>query len=89
MGQIKLSKSACMNAILYSNEASEGLGQNIRIMDSNVNSQFSGLHDPVFQRYLNLSESMQGMLKQVSSKMKDISTYCKSVMQWMDSYSEL
>lgn len=87
MGQIKLSKDACMRAITYSNEASEQLMTNISVMDNNVNSQFTGLQDPAFNRYLELSSQMQGMLKQIGGKMEAISEYCQSVIRWIDDYS--
>lgn len=87
MGQIKLSKDACMRAITYSNEASEQLVTNISVMDNNVNSQFTGLQDPAFNRYLELSSQMQGMLKQIGGKMEAISEYCQSVIRWIDDYS--
>ena len=88
MGQIKLSKDACMRAITYSTEANEQLMANISVMDNNVNSQFSGLQDPAFNRYLELSEQMQGMLKQIGAKMDAISQYCQSVIRWIDDYSD-
>lgn len=84
---IKLSKDACMRAINYSNDAREQLMTNVSIMDNNVNSQFSGLQDPSYQRYLELSEQMQGMLKQIGGKMDAISQYCQSVIRWIDDYS--
>lgn len=87
MGQIKLSKDACMRAITYSNEANEQLMTNISVMDNNVNSQFTGLQDPAFNRYLELSSQMQGMLKQIGGKMEAIAEYCQSVIHWIDDYS--
>lgn len=88
MARIKLSKEAAMKAIRYSNEAREQLMTNINVMDNNVNSQFSGLQDPAFKRYLELSGQMQDMLKQISGKMESISDYCQSVIRWIDTYSE-
>lgn len=88
MARIKLSKDAAMKAIAYSNEARDQLMTNINVMDNNVNSQFSGLQDPAFKRYLEMSGQMQDMLKQISGKMNDISQYCESVIRWIDSYSE-
>lgn len=87
MGQIKLSKDACRRAITYSDEANEMLMSNINVMDSKVNSQFSGLQDPAFNRYLELSNQMQEMLKQIGGKMDAISQYCQSVIRWIDEYS--
>ena len=87
MGQIKLSKDACMKAISFSGEASEQLMTNITIMDNNVNSQFTGLQDPAFNKYLELSTQMQEMLKQISAKMEAISSYCQAIMRWIDDYS--
>ena len=86
---IKLSKYACMKAITYSKEASDSLVQNANIMDNNVNSNFSGLQDPAFQKYLQLSEQMQNYLRQISAKMDDVARYCESVMRWMDEYNEI
>lgn len=88
MARIKLSKEAAMKAITYSNDARDQLMTNINVMDNNVNSQFSGLQDPSFRRYLELSEQMQGMLKQIGGKMDEISQYCESVIRWIDSYNE-
>ncbi len=88
MGQIKLSKDACMRAITYSTEANEQLMTNISVMDNNVNSQFSGLQDPAFNRYLELSGQMQAMLKQIGGKMEAIARYCQAVIRWIDDYSE-
>lgn len=89
MGKIILSKEAAMKAINYSNEARDQLINNINIMDNEVNSQFSGLQDPSFRRYLELSDQMQDMLKQIGGKMDEISQYCQSVIRWIDSYSEM
>ena len=89
MGRIKLSKEAAMRAISFSNEARDELMNNIQIMDNNVNSQFSGLQDPAFKRYLEMSGQMQDLLKQIGGKMDDISKYCESVIRWIDSYSEI
>lgn len=88
MARIKLSKDACIKVISYSSDAQEQLLANISVMDGNVNSQFSGLQDPSFKRYLELSEQMQGMLKQIGGKMEAISQYCQSVIRWIDEYSE-
>ena len=88
MARIQLSKEAAMKVIQYSNEAREQLMSNVAVMDNNVNSQFSGLHDPTFKRYLELSEQMQDMLKQIGVKMDSISEYCKSVILWIDTYNE-
>lgn len=89
MGKIILSKEAAMKAINYSNEARDQLINNINIMDNEVNSQFSGLQDPSFRRYLELSDQMQDMLKQIGGKMDEISQYCQSVIRWIDLYSEM
>ena len=89
MARIKLSKEAAMKAITYSNEAKDELMMNVRVMDNNVNSQFSGLRDPAFRRYLELSEQMQSLLSQVGAKMEAISDYCQTIMRWIDTYSEI
>lgn len=89
MGRITLSKEAAMKAIDYSNEAYEDLMANVSIMDNNVNSQFSGLQDPTFNRYLQLSEQMQNMIKQIAGNIEAISNYCQSVIRWIDGYNEL
>lgn len=88
MGRIMLSKDAAARAITYSNEAKEQLLSNVRVMDNNVNSQFSALQDPASKRYLELSEQMQSLLIQIGGKMDDISKYCESVMRWIDAYNE-
>ena len=77
-----------MKAIAYSNEARDQLLMNINVMDNNVNSQFSGLQDPAFRRYLEMSGQMQNLLKQIGGKMDEISQYCESVIRWIDGYSE-
>ena len=84
MSRARISRQAVMSAISHSNEARDELRANISVMDNNVNSLFSGLQDPTFQKYLDLSEQMQGMLKQVSDKMDAISEYCQGVIRWMD-----
>ena len=89
MAKIKLSKEAAMKAITYSDDANNQLMTNVKIMDNNVNSQFSGLRDPAFRRYLALSEEMQNLLSQVGARMMAISDYCRSVMRWIDNYSEI
>jgi len=88
MARIKLSKEAAMKAINYSNDAREQLMTNISVMDNNVNSQFSGLQDPSFKRYLELSGQMQDMLTKIGGKMEEISDYCQSVIRWIDTYNE-
>ena len=70
-------------------EARNDLLNNINIMDNNVNSHFSGLQDPTFRKYLELSGQMQEMLKQVSAKMNEISEYCQSVIDWISDFSEI
>lgn len=87
MGQITLSKDACMKAITYSAETNGQLLANMNLMNNNVNSQFAGLQDPAFRRYLELSNQMHIMLKQISGKIEAISEYCKSVIRWIDEYS--
>ena len=89
MARIKLSREAAMKAISYSDEARNELLNNISVMDNNVNSHFSGLQDPTFKKYLELSGQMQEMLKQVSGKLDEISTYCQSVIRWIDDFSEV
>lgn len=88
MERIKLSKEAAMRVITYSREARDSLIKNINVMDRDVNDQFAGLQDPSFKRYLDLSDQMQSMLKQIGEKMDAISTYCESVIRWIDAYSE-
>lgn len=88
MGQIKLSKDAALRAINYSQEASQFLMTNVNIMDSNVNSQFAGLQDPAYKKYLQLSYNMQATLKQICGRLDAITTYCQSVIRWIDQYSE-
>ncbi len=89
MAKIRLSKEAAMKAIAFSKEAHNQLMLNINVMDNNVNSQFSGLQDPAFKRYLEMSGRMQEMLKQIGGKIDEISKYCESVVLWIDSYSEV
>ena len=89
MARIKLSREAAMKAIAYSEEASTALLEEVSFMDNEVNSCFSGLQDPTFMKYLELSGQMQEMLKQVSGKMDEISTYCQGVVRWIDEFSEV
>jgi len=86
---ITMSKEACMKVISYSREASDSLNQYANVMDNNVNSQFAGLQDPAFQKYLQLSGQMQEYLRQISQRMDDVAQYCEKVMRWMDEYSEI
>ena len=87
--RITLSEKAARQAISYSEEAREELLTNVSVMDNNVNSNFSGLQDPTFKKYLELSEQMQEMLKQVGVKMDEISEYCKSVIDWIQRFQEV
>ncbi len=89
MARITLSTEAAKRAITYSNEAREELMSNINIMDNEVNGNFTGLQDPTFQKYLQLSEQMQELLKQVGQKMDAIAEYCQSVIQWIQAYNEI
>ena len=89
MPKFKLSKNAAMKVIAYSDDAHHALMNNISVMDNNINSQFKGLQDPAFKRYLDLSDSMQDMLRQISGKMDQISQYCQSIMRWIDKYNEI
>lgn len=89
MARIKLSREAAMKAISYSDEAQKKLMANINVMDNNVNSHFTGLQDPTFKKYLELSGQMQEMLRQVSGKMNEISEYCQSVIRWIDDFSDV
>lgn len=83
-----LSIEAANRAIQYSSEAVEHLSANVKTMNDVVNSNFAGLEDPAFQRYLELSAQMQDMLMQVSDKMEQIEEYCKKVIRWIQEYSE-
>lgn len=89
MGKITLSREAAMKAISYSEEARNSLLTNINIMDNGVNSQFAGLTDPTFKKYLELSGQMQEMLRQVGNKMDNIAEYCRKVIRWIDDYSDV
>ena len=89
MGRITVSEKAAMKAITYSDEARDQLMTNIRIMDNDVNSQFSGLQDPSFKRYLELSGQMQDLLARIGGKMEEISNYCQSVISWIRKYREI
>ncbi len=88
MARIKLSQKAAQDAIKYSEEARDQLMMNINVMDNNVNSQFSGLKDPAFRRYLELSGQMQDLLKQISGKMDEVSEYCQKMIAFIKAYSE-
>lgn len=88
MSKIKLSRDAALKVISYSGDSREQLMTNINVMDNNVNAQFSGLRDPAFNRYLELSGKMQELLRQIGGKMEAVSQYCQSVIRWIDEYSE-
>ena len=89
MASSTFSKDACRRAMQYSREASESLQQNANVMDNTVNSNFSGLQDPAFQKYLKLSEDMQSYLRQISQRMEDVSDYCEKVIHWMEQYDSI
>ncbi len=89
MARTKLSKAAANSAITYSHDASERLLHNVNVLDKNVNAQFSGLSDPTYNRYLELSDQMQTMLKQVGDRMEAVATYCRSVIKWIDLYNQI
>ena len=57
-------------------------------MDNSVNSQFEGLTDPTIKKYIQLSEQMQNLLRQVGAKMEAISEYCKTVIDFINKYEE-
>lgn len=86
---IKLSKEACRRAMTYSKDASSSLQQNANVMDNSVNSQFSGLQDPAFQKYMKLSEDMQNYLRQISERMDEVARYCEGVIRWMEEYDSI
>ena len=89
MARFKISREAAQRAINYSEEAATELRQNVIVMDNNVNSIFSGLQDPTLKKYLELSEQMQDMIRQVSSQMDAISEYCQGVIRWIDDYNDI
>ena len=89
MGRIKLSKEAAMKVIRYSEEAKEKLMTNVNVMDSGVNSQFSGLQDPTLKKYLELSSQMQDLFKQIGTGLDAVSEYCRSVARFIDEYNEI
>ena len=89
MSRITLSRNAASAAVTYSEEAKNALLTNVNIMDNTVNSQFEGLQDPTFKKYLELSGQMQDMLKQVGMKMDSISEYCQDVIRWIDEYTDI
>lgn len=84
-----ISREAAQKAIRYSDEATTELRSNVNVMDNNVNSIFAGLQDPTIKKYLELSEQMQDMIKQVSGRMDAISEYCQSVIRWIDGYNDI
>ncbi len=88
MGRIQLSERAARAVKAAANEASADLLTNVNVMDNNVNSLFSGLKDPSVRKYLELSNQMQDMIKQMAGSMEAISEYCDKVIAWMQSYSE-
>lgn len=88
MAHIKLSVEAAQKAKMYSKDASQQLLTNINIMDNEVNSQFSGLQDPSFQRYLELSAQMQAMINSIRQKMDSIESYCDEIIDWILHYAK-
>ncbi len=89
MGRFQLSKEAAQSAIYYSDETREKLLNNIKIMDNNVYSLFANLKDPTFKKYIELSTQVDNLLIQISQRLDDISSYCRSVISWIDRYNEL
>ena len=89
MSRKRLSREDVMRVIASSEDAMNQLRTNVTVMDSNVNSNLSGLQDPTVKKYLELSDEMQTMIKQIGGKMEEISEYCKSVIRWMDGYSDV
>lgn len=88
MSRITLSKPAAQKAIKYSKEAYEKLTANANVMNKRVNSQFVGLKDPAYIRYLELSAQMQDLIGQIGRKMDSVSEYCEAMMRWIDTYNE-
>ncbi|MBR2296053.1 MAG: hypothetical protein IKA43_01445 [Clostridia bacterium] len=88
MAAFTISAEAAGKAIQYSSEAVEKLSSNMRLLDTNVNSNFQGLQDPSIKKYLELSEQMQEMLRQVGDKMTQVEDYCKKVIAWIQDYTE-
>ena len=89
MAKTKLSKSAANSAIIYSQEARDRLLANVNVLDNNVNSQFIGLQDPSYNKYLELSQNMQQLLRKIGERMDDVATYCRSVIRWIDAYNDI
>lgn len=83
-----ISAEAANKAIQYSSEAIQALAANMNTMDTVVNSNFSGLQDPSFRRYIELSEQMQGMLREVGTKIEAVQEYCQKVIRWIQEYGE-
>ena len=83
-----LSIEACSKAIEYSSDTREKLMQNITKLSNSVDTQFSGLKDPSIKRYLELSEQVQTMLKNIGGKMDEVSEHCQHVIAWIKKYTE-
>lgn len=89
MGHTVLSREGAQKVIDYSEEARDNLVSNMNILDYNVNRMFSGLTDPTFRRYLELSEKMQSLLKKVGNRMDDVSKYCQELISFIDIYMNM
>ena len=89
MATIKLSKNAAMRAKSFSKEAYESLYSNMKILDGRVNSLFIAVKDPVFKKYLELSNEMQNLLRKISADIEKVSQYCDTIVRWIDTYNQI
>lgn len=87
MARSTISLRAIRDAIECSQETAEVLSANAQILDSEVNARFTGLQDPTYRSYLELSENMQTTIRQLAGELARISEYCQKVYTHIAHYS--
>ncbi len=85
MSSFKMSKSAAMKVIQYSNEMYEELNGNTKMLNQNILAQFQTMKDPrATQKFTELMMALEKMLKDVGNTVEGINEYCEQVIRWLD-----
>lgn len=85
MSAIRLSRDAAMKVIRYSAETYEQLNSNTKKLNDEVMSHFQSLNDPAaLQKFMELMMALESTLKQVGTTLDDVSTYCETIIRWID-----
>lgn len=85
MSTIKLSKTAALKVIRYSEEMFEELNSNTKQLNDQIVAHMLNLKDPVATtKHMELMQLLEDELKHIGMTVEDITQYCESMIRWID-----